>query len=277
MARRINVKGTSGSGKTTFAKELARRLELPYVELDALHHGPNWSEPTDEEFRARARRAMASPGWVIDGNYEAKLGETVLAEAETIVWLDLPLWLKLRRIWRRTQHRIRDDVELWSGNRESWRNALWGWDSLFSWMIRAHFRQKREWPRRHGSDPRFVRLRSVEEAKRWLQTQALAHRPRQEDDPAMQPGEGSPPEGTTTLGEYLIRLGEEPEELEKFLANRERAMRKAGLSREDRDRILEGNVFEIHEIVRQQFEDARVALIVHPLNWPHAVARIVHP
>jgi adenylate kinase family enzyme len=169
MARRINVKGTSGSGKTTFAKELARRVELPYVELDALHHGPNWSEPTDEEFRARVRRAMTSPGWVIDGNYEAKLGDTVLAEAETIVWLDLPLWLKLRRIWKRTKHRIRDDVELWSGNRESWRNALWGWDSLFWWMVRAHFRQKRQWPRLYGGDPRFVRLRSVEEAKRWLE------------------------------------------------------------------------------------------------------------
>jgi adenylate kinase family enzyme len=84
VAQRINVKGTSGSGKTTFAQELARRLELPYVELDALHHGPNWSEPTGEEFRARVREAMTPAGWVIDGNYEAKLGETVLAEAEAI-------------------------------------------------------------------------------------------------------------------------------------------------------------------------------------------------
>ena len=169
MARRINVKGTSGSGKTTFSKELARRLELPYVELDALHHGPNWSEATAEEFRARVREAMTPGGWVIDGNYETKLGDTVLSQAETIVWLDLPLGLKLRRMWKRTSRRIRDDVELWSGNRESWRNALWGWNSLFWWSVRGHFRHKREWPRRYGGDPRFLRLRSVEEAKRWLE------------------------------------------------------------------------------------------------------------
>ena len=112
---------------------------------------------------------MTPAGWVIDGNYEAKLGETVLAKADTIVWLDLPLWLKLRRIWKRTKHRIRDDVELWNGNRETWRNALWGWDSLFWWMVRGHFRHKREWPRRYRGDPRFVRLRTVEEAKRWLE------------------------------------------------------------------------------------------------------------
>ncbi len=169
--KRVNVKGTSGSGKSTFAKELARRLELPHIELDALHHGPNWTEATAEVFRARVREAMdaAADGWIIDGNYEVKLGDTVLAEADTIVWLDLPLWLKLRRIWKRTRHRIRDDVELWNGNRETWCNALWGWDSLFWWMVRGHFRHKREWPRRYGGDAGFVRLRSVEEAERWLE------------------------------------------------------------------------------------------------------------
>ena len=193
MARRINVKGTSGAGKTTFAMELARRLELPYVELDALHHGPNWSEPTDEEFRARVREAMAAAphGWVIDGNYEAKLGETVLAEADMIVWLDLPLWLKLRRIWRRTRHRIRNDVELWNGNRETWRNSLWGWDSLFWWMVRGHFRHRRDWLQRFGSDRRLVHLQSVGDANRWLGEHApaagLAPRRRRGDDRSSTP------------------------------------------------------------------------------------------
>jgi len=171
--RRVNVKGTSGSGKTTFGQELARRLGVPFVELDALHHGPDWAEPTNDEFRARVREAIdaASEGWVIDGNYEAKLGDQVLGAADTIVWLDLPLRLKLGRLWRRTSYRLRNDVELWNGNRETWRNALWGRDSLFGWMLRTHFRQRGEWPRRFGGDPRFVRLRSDAEARSWLERQ----------------------------------------------------------------------------------------------------------
>ncbi|MGB2874351.1 MAG: hypothetical protein WBB76_02635 [Gaiellaceae bacterium] len=170
--RRVNVKGISGSGKSTFAAELARRLELPYIELDALHHGPNWSEPTREEFRARVLESMAAApgGWVIDGNYEGKLGDTVIREADTIVWLDLPFRLKARWLWRRTAHRIRDDVELWSGNRESWRGVLWGRDALFWWMVRGHFRHRRKWPRRFAGDDRVVRLRSVQEARKWLDT-----------------------------------------------------------------------------------------------------------
>jgi adenylate kinase family enzyme len=169
--RRVNVKGISGSGKSTFAAELARRLELPYIELDAIHHGPNWSEPTNEEFRERVRDAMAAApeGWVIDGNYEGKLGDTVLREADTIVWLDLPFLVKARRLWRRTAHRIRHDVELWSGNRESWRGLLWGRDALFWWMAKGHFRHRRHWPSRFGGDERLVRLRSVAEARAWLE------------------------------------------------------------------------------------------------------------
>ena len=172
--RRVNVKGTSGSGKTTFGRELAQRLGVPFVELDALHHGPDWYQPTAEEFRATVVEAMEGlgDGWVIDGNYESKLGTTVIGPADTIVWLDLPLPLKLRRLWRRTIARIRDDVELWSGNRESWRGAFWGRDSLFFWMLKTHFSHRREWPKRYGHDPRFVRLRSTTEARRWLDSQA---------------------------------------------------------------------------------------------------------
>ncbi len=173
--KRVNVKGTSGSGKSTLGLELGRRLDLPYVELDALHHGPNWSEPTDEEFRARVRAAMdaAPDGWVIDGNYEGKLGDVVLAAADTIVWLDLPFRVKARRLWRRTAERIRNDVELWSGNKESWRGVLWSRDSLFWWMVRTHFQHRREWPDHFAGDPRFVRLRSVSQARAWLDAHSM--------------------------------------------------------------------------------------------------------
>jgi adenylate kinase family enzyme len=171
---RVNVKGISGSGKTTFAQELAERLGVPFLELDAVHHiGPNWTEATAEELQASVREfvAGAPDGWVIDGNYESKLGDLVVEQADLIVWLDLALHVPLRRLWRRTHGRIRDDVELWGGNRESWHSAFLGWDSLFVYAVRSWLRHRRELPDKFSGDPRLVRLRSPEQARRWLERQ----------------------------------------------------------------------------------------------------------
>ncbi len=173
MPRRIAIKGTSGVGKTTFGQELARRIGVSFIELDALHHGPNWSEPNAEEFRKRVRAALdaATDGWVIDGNYDTKLGDTVIGAADTIVWLDFPLWVTFLRLWRRTMYRLRNDVELWNGNREAWRDHFASRQSLFIWSVRSHVRHRRHWPVRFGDDPRLVRFRSVAEAQRWLEAQ----------------------------------------------------------------------------------------------------------
>jgi adenylate kinase family enzyme len=178
---RVLVVGASGSGKTTVAAELATRLGVPHVELDALHHGPNWSEPDLDEFRARVLAAVEAEGWVCDGLYESKLGTAVFECADTVVWLDLPLRVLLSRLWRRTRDRIANDVELWSGNKESWRNAFMGRESLFVWTVRRHGHLHRALPRILSapelSHLDVVRLRSEEEVTRWLAIQSDAISP----------------------------------------------------------------------------------------------------
>jgi adenylate kinase family enzyme len=175
VSRKIAVVGASGSGKTTLARLLANRLSLPYVELDALCHGPNWEEASDAEMQPRVRAAMASEGWVIDGNYERKLGDLVLEGADTVVWLDQPLALNLWRLSLRTTGRILRRTELWNGNREDWRTAFVGRDSLFAWAVRSHRRFRRELPTRFTRAPlsqlELVRLRSPRAVAHWIEQQ----------------------------------------------------------------------------------------------------------
>ena len=42
--QRLVVVGTSGSGKTTVAGQLALILGVPHIELDSLHWEPDWTE-----------------------------------------------------------------------------------------------------------------------------------------------------------------------------------------------------------------------------------------
>ena len=122
------------------------------------------------------REAMdaAPDGWVIDGNYEAKLGDTLIGAADTIVWLDLPLRLKLRRLWRRTTRanpRRRRALE--RQPRVLAQGVLGPGVALRVDDPQTHFRHRRTWPALYGGDPRFVRLRSVAEARRWLDAQSV--------------------------------------------------------------------------------------------------------
>ena len=145
--RKVSVTASaSGNGKTTVGRELARRLGVPFVELDALVHGPNWAETPDDELRRLLEPVLAGDGWVIDGGYRGKIGDLVLGQADVVVWLDLPVRVWLPRLARRTVRRLRGREEIWNGNRETLRGAVWGRDALIPYALRAHRSRRRRYP-----------------------------------------------------------------------------------------------------------------------------------
>jgi adenylate kinase family enzyme/GNAT superfamily N-acetyltransferase len=163
--RRISVVGNLGSGKTTVARALAVRLGVTAVELDAIHHQRNWVPLPRHEFRTRVAEVVAERSWVVDGNYSA-VRDLVWARADTVVWLDLPRHVTMRRLTLRTVRRVLTRQELWNGNREGWRN-LFTLDPNES-PIREGWRKHGERRERYTharADPinaslRFVQLRS---------------------------------------------------------------------------------------------------------------------
>ena len=166
--RRVAVTASaSGNGKTTVGRALAERLGVPFVELDALVHGPNWTEISDDELRRILEPIVAGDGWVIDGGYRNKIGDLVLARADTVVWLDLPVRVWLPRLVRRTVRRIRGDETLWNDNRESWRSGFWGRESLLGYALRMHFDRRRRYPRELAAYP-VIRLRTQAEVDRFV-------------------------------------------------------------------------------------------------------------
>jgi adenylate kinase family enzyme len=167
MRRVAIIASASGNGKTTLARTVAERLGARLVELDALVHGPGWTETPDDELRRTLEPILAADGWVLDGDYEHKLGSLVLDAADTIVWLDLPIHVWFPRLVRRTGRRISGREALWNGNRETLATAVWGRESLFGYALAQHRRRRRDWPARLAAYP-VTRLRTPAEVERWL-------------------------------------------------------------------------------------------------------------
>ena len=159
LGRRIVVVGTTGSGKTTLASELAQQLEVPHVELDALHWEPDWTEAPTDLFRERVTRALSGEAWVADGNYSA-VRDIVWSRADTIVWLDYSLPTILYRLTKRTFRRIFTREELWGGNKERMWVQFLSRDSIFLWALKTYRRRRREYPELFSS-PEYAHLHLI--------------------------------------------------------------------------------------------------------------------
>jgi adenylate kinase family enzyme len=173
--QRVSVVGSSGSGKTTVGKAIAAALDLPFVELDGIHHQPGWQELPAEDFQASVEPIIAGEAWVVDGNYHSKgILDMVWERADSVVWPDMPRSLVMRRVVSRTIRRAATREELWNGNVEPWSNFF---DprperNIISWAWTRYPHTKERYAQR-VDDPRwahlnFIRLTSQAEVDDFL-------------------------------------------------------------------------------------------------------------
>jgi adenylate kinase family enzyme len=99
--KRVLILGCPASGKSTLARELARRTGLPLVHLDRVFWRPNWVQATEEQFQASLAVELKKPKWIMDGNYGRTIVER-LEFADTAILLDFSRWLCFWRAAKRS-------------------------------------------------------------------------------------------------------------------------------------------------------------------------------
>lgn len=157
---RVVVVGTSCSGKTTFAHDLAARLQIPHVELDALYWLPDWIEREPSEFLALVDEKTAGSHWATDGNYKTAR-DLLWSRATAVIWLDYGFPLVLWRSVKRTVHRAFTGQKICNGNVESWRIAFFSRASIILWVISTYRERKQRCNALFAADdyPQAVKIR----------------------------------------------------------------------------------------------------------------------
>ena len=148
---RVSVIGTSCSGKTTFAKNLAQTLNVKHIELDAIYWLPDWVERPHDEFLSLVERAAAGDSWVFDGNY-TRTRETVWTRATAIVWLNYSFPRTFYRALNRTTRRVLTGERLCAGNRETFGKAFMSRDSILLWVLTTHHDRRRRYSKLLGDN-----------------------------------------------------------------------------------------------------------------------------
>ena len=171
--KRIIIIGTTSSGKSTLAERFADKFNYDFIELDALHWEPNWTEAPQEVFNERVQKAIQAEAWVIAGNYSTTRPMT-WPKAELIIWLDYSFPRVFWQLTRRTFTRWWTQELLWGTNRENlWNHMkLWSDESLFHWLFKTYWRRKREYPQLLEK-PEHKHLKSIhfkhpKETEQWL-------------------------------------------------------------------------------------------------------------
>lgn len=158
VVKRVVIVGTAGSGKTTFAVELARLIDVPHVEKDALLRGGD----DTPEHRMAVDEATAGAWWVFDGT-PFYVEDLVYGRADTIVVLDYSLPIVMWRVVRRS-------VRLWHrpGTHSAQRSEPpWRWvrpEHPVRWAWSTHSERRR----------RFKELVTAESGRKGVH---VFHRP----------------------------------------------------------------------------------------------------
>lgn len=168
--RRVAVVGAVGCGKTTLAIEIARRIDAPHIELDALRYQQGWVMEDDETFRSKVVEYVGTDRWVIDGNY-ADVQDLTWLRAQLLVWIDFRLPVVLWRLLLRTFRRLWRREAFLNSNREKF-TRVFSSQSILIWAIRSHGPRRRRYEellkRPRYAHLQVVRLRSPSEVRVWL-------------------------------------------------------------------------------------------------------------
>ena len=127
---RVLIIGCGGAGKSTLARQLGEKLNLPVVHLDSIFWLPGWVEMEKDEFDARIRTEMAKETWILDGNYNRTLPERI-ARCDTIIYLDFSRTACLYGIFKRLLTNIgktRPDMGAGCKEKVDWDFVKWVWN-----------------------------------------------------------------------------------------------------------------------------------------------------
>ena len=164
--KRILIIGSSGAGKSTFSRRLGEKTGIEIIHLDKIYWKPNWTAPSNEEWKATIEKAMRGEAWIMDGNYSNTL-DLRIPVCDTVIFLEMPRALCVFRVLKRvasTYRKTRLDMAEGCIEQFDWEFLKWIWD--FENRSKPKIEKLLE---QFKNEKTIIRLRSKREVEKFLQ------------------------------------------------------------------------------------------------------------
>ena len=163
---RIVIIGCGGAGKSTLARQLGEKLDIPVVHLDKLFWRPGWVQVSKEEFDKLHREALAREKWIMDGNFDRTMAERI-TRSDTVIYLDFSRFACLMGVLKRvftTYGKVRPDMSEGCPERIDWEFLKWVWD------FNKNKREKNYRLLEQYGDKRIYILKNRKQVKEFLES-----------------------------------------------------------------------------------------------------------
>lgn len=104
---RVAVIGNAGGGKSTLCRRMGERLGLPVYTIDQVQWLPGWVHAGEAAVAEHQARWLAGGRWIIDGFGGERLIAERFAAADTVIFVDLPLYV---HYWWAAKRQVRSLV-----------------------------------------------------------------------------------------------------------------------------------------------------------------------
>lgn len=164
LGKRIVVVGVSASGKSTFSRVLAQKLNLPLILMDSIMWQSGWQYIGDKETVEKLDIASSEVEWIIEGYITKEARTFIFKRADTIIYLDYPkviaTWRYMKRWWK---HRIQARPEL-QGSPEKF-----NWEFLKLVWSKGEAISLNKFLRAVSNQEKIIRLTSRKDTKQLLE------------------------------------------------------------------------------------------------------------
>src|SRR5258708_36802019 len=122
--KRVAVFGNTGGGKSTLAKRLADLTRLPLYPLDMLQFRAGGGRVPPEQYSKAHADLLRQDEWIIDGFGCVASAWERFSEADTLVYVDLPLTTHYWWVTKRLIKGLFATPEGWPENSPMWRSTM---------------------------------------------------------------------------------------------------------------------------------------------------------